>query len=45
LNVWNSDQSAFQYEMASGRCYDFKGTKDVLATLVDKKSFTHTHTV
>ena len=44
-NVWNSDQSRFEYEMASNQTYDFRGVKDVYASLVCQQSNIHSYTV
>ena len=44
-NVWNSDQSGFNYEMTCDRTYEIMGTKHVLSLVVDKNSTTHSYTL
>lgn len=43
--VWNSDQSKFEYEMCYDRTYDFVGAKHVPAVVVDKNAMTHSYTI
>lgn len=44
-NVWNSDQSRFEYEMMTSRSYEIQGAKTVEAVVVSKNAVTHAYTL
>lgn len=43
--IFNSDQSGFNYELHSGRTLAFKGTKEVAAVVQSKSSMTHSYSI
>ena len=44
-NIYNTDQSGFNYEMHSGRTLDFKGVKDVSSLIQSSSALTHSYTI
>lgn len=44
-NVWNSDQSRFEYEIVSARTLSHAGEKDTWASCQSSNSLTHSYTI
>ena len=44
-NVYNSDQSGFQFELHSGRTLTFEGEKQVQCLVQSVRSTTHSYTI
>lgn len=44
-NVWNTDQSGFNYELFSGRTLSDKGEKDTFLMVQNINSLTHSYTI
>lgn len=44
-NIWNTDQSRFEYEMTYGRTLEIEGTEEITAATAGSSQYTHSYSV